>query len=86
MITLNRIYGKINEYLSASQAVYRKDRSTTDIVWARRFIIAKSMMYQNSEMHIVGLDMSSTFDTIDRAELTRNDLGRRRNTYVQGAT
>ena len=68
-ITLNRINDKVNNYLSASQAAYRKDRSTTDIVWAHRFIIAKSMMYRDNPVNIIGLDMSSAFDTIDRAEL-----------------
>ena len=65
LITLNRINHKVNNYLSASQAAYRKGRSTTDIVWAHRFIIAKSMLYRDK----IGLDMSSAFDTIDRAEL-----------------
>ena len=69
LITLNRINHKVNNYLSASQAAYRKDRSTTDIVWAHRFIIAKSMLYRDNPVNIIGLDMSSAFDTIDRAEL-----------------
>ena len=69
MITLNRIKPKINQYLSQSQAAYREKRSTTDIIWAHRFLIAKVMLYQKQKIYITGLDMSSAFDTIDREEL-----------------
>ena len=69
MITLNRIKGKVNKYISSSQAAYTEKRSTTDIVWGHRFIIAKTMLYKNQDIHITGLDMSSAFDTIDREEL-----------------
>ena len=69
LITLNHINHKVNNYLSASQAAYRKDKSTTDIVWAHQFIIAKSMLYIDNPVNIIGQDMLSAFDTIDRAEL-----------------
>ena len=68
-ITLNGIKDKADGYLSRSEAAYRNNRSTTDIVWAHRFIIAKVLLYQNQEVMITGLDMSSAFDTIDREEL-----------------
>lgn len=65
-ITLKRINSKINSYLSASQAAYRTGRSTTDIVWAHKFIIAKVQKYQELEVYITGIDMSAAFDTIHR--------------------
>ena len=65
-VTLNRINSKVDEYLSQSQAAYRQNRSTTDIVWAHRFIIAKAQLYKDIEVKITGIDMSSAFDTIDR--------------------
>ena len=68
-ITLNRIRDKVDSYLSKSQAAYRNNRSTTDILWAHRFIIAKLVLYQKQELMITGLDMSSAFDTRDREEL-----------------
>ena len=40
VVTLNRIKPKVEGYLSDSQAAYRNKRSTTDIIWAHRFIIA----------------------------------------------
>ena len=69
MITLNRISGKENKYLSQSQSAYREGRSTTDAIWVHRLIIAKTMLYKDQRINVTGLDMSSAFDTIDRAEL-----------------
>ena len=68
-VALNRITPKVEEYLSQSQAAYRRKRSTTDIVWAHRFIAAKAQLYRNLEVKITGIDMSSAFDTIDRKSL-----------------
>ena len=64
-IFLNRTDHKINQYLSQSQSAYRQSWSTTDIVWAYRWIAAKA---QNEDLKIysTGIDMSSAFDTIDR--------------------
>ena len=70
-VTLNRITPKVEEYLSQSQAAYRRKRSTTDIVWAHRFIAAKTQLYRNLEVKITGIDMSSAFDTIDRKSLLK---------------
>ena len=69
IITLNRIQEKVEQYLSASQAAYRPKRSTGDIVWAHRFIIGKVQLYQDLEVYITGIDMSSAFDTINRQKL-----------------
>ena len=68
-IALNRITPKVEQYLSQSQAAYRRKRSTTDIVWAHRFIIAKMQIYRDLQVKITGIDMSSAFDTIDRKNL-----------------
>ena len=69
IITLNRINSATDEHISNTQSAYRKGRSTTDVVWAHRFICAKTQMYQNIEIEIVGIDMSSAFDTIRRKNL-----------------
>ena len=61
----------MNNYLSNSQAAYRESRSTTDIIWAHRFIIAKAMLYKEHVVKVTGLDMSSAFDTVNRAELLK---------------
>ena len=69
IITLNRIQDKVEQHLSASQAAYRPKRSTGNIVWAHRFIISKVQLYQDLEVYITGIDMSSVFDTINRKKL-----------------
>ena len=65
IITLNRIQEKV----SASQAAYRRKRSTGDIVWTHRFIIGKVQLYQDLEVYITGIDVSSAFDAISRQKL-----------------
>ena len=68
LITLARIRGPVDLYLSPSQAAYRPGRSGADIVWAHRWLVAKSMRYKVA-IHVLGLDMSRAFDTINRSKL-----------------
>ena len=62
---MERTDNKINNHLSQSQSAYRKSRSTTDAVWAHRWMAAKAQE-QNLSIFITGIDMSSAFDTIYR--------------------
>ena len=66
--TLTRIMPKVEQYLSHSQSAYRPNRSTSDIIWAYRWLIAKAQTV-GIEILITGIDMSSAFDTIIRSEL-----------------
>ena len=68
IVTLGRIRNKIENYLSASQAGFRPNRSTTDIVFAHKILIARIKKYQES-FTILGIDLSSAFDTIHRDKL-----------------
>ena len=68
LITLARISPTVNQYLSSAQAGFRPGRSCADIVWAHRWLIAKVLKYRIL-VHILGLDMSRAFDTIDRVKL-----------------
>ena len=67
-IFMNRSEEKINSYLSQSQSAYRKKRSTTDAVWAHRWIAAKAQE-QEITIYITGIDMTSAFDTIHRKKI-----------------
>ena len=67
-IVLHRIQPKVEDYLSASQSAYRPNRSTSDIVWAHKFLTARIQKYRET-IFITGIDMSSAFDTIKRKEL-----------------
>ena len=68
-ITLIRISKSTTEYLSSSQSAYRQGRSTTDAVWAHRWIIAKAQKYQGIRTYITGIDMTAAFDTVERHKL-----------------
>ena len=68
LITLNRIRDKAEEYISSSQAGFRRYRSTADIVWSHKWLISKIQKVQD-EFTILGIDMSSAFDTINRIKL-----------------
>ena len=62
-IALRRIQLKIGQFLADSQAAYRPNHSTSDIVWAYSWIIPKTQISQ-IKVYITGIDMSSAFDTI----------------------
>lgn len=67
-ITLHRIRSKVEEFLSPSQSGFRQNRSTSDIVWAHRWLKARTEKHQEAYT-ILGIDMSSAFDTICRTQL-----------------
>ena len=68
-IFVTRSEEAFNTYISQSQSAYRKGRSTGDALWAFRWIVAKIQEHQGMEVYIVGVDMSSAFDTIHRQTL-----------------
>ena len=67
-ITLNRIKRNTDNYLSQSQSAYRSNRSTTDVVWTYRWLIAKAVT-SDVPIFITGIDMTAAFDTIKRSKL-----------------
>ena len=66
--TTARIAPKTITYLSQSQRAYTEGRSTADVMWSYRWILAK-VQEVAIRIFIVGIDMSSAFDTIDRNKL-----------------
>ena len=67
-VELARIKPKVDEYLFLSQSAYCEKRSTGDIIWAYRWIIAKAQKVKE-KIYITGIDLSSAFDTIIREKL-----------------
>ena len=67
-VVLARIKPKVDEYFYLSQSAYREKRSTGDIIWAYRWIIAKTQKVKE-KIYIAGIDLSSSFDTIIREKL-----------------
>ncbi|GFO30550.1 LINE-1 reverse transcriptase homolog [Plakobranchus ocellatus] len=68
-IALNRIRPRVEKYISNSQSGFRPNRSTSDIVWAHRWITAKVLNATEVKVNITGIDMSAAFDTINRTKL-----------------
>ena len=68
LIVLHRIRLYIEKYLSNTQAAYRPNRSTKDILWAHKMAIEEKMK-SGSKMRITSIDLSSAFDTINRKKL-----------------
>ena len=64
-IGLKRSEPATEQYLSPTQIAYRTGRSTGEIVWAYRWLLAKVQEY-NITIYVTGIDMSSAFDTIHR--------------------
>ena len=67
-ILLDRIYPKLDRYISQDQSAFRKNRSTADILWTYRFYMAKAQKYKE-EFHLMGIDLSKAFDCINRTLL-----------------
>ncbi|GFR89314.1 retrovirus-related Pol polyprotein LINE-1 [Elysia marginata] len=70
-IVLNRIRPKIETNISHSKSGFRPNRSTSDVVWAHRWLSAKILNTPNLQLNITGIDMSAAFDTIDRTLLLK---------------
>ena len=68
LIVLDRIRPRVEDFLSDSQSGFRPDRSTADIVWAHRWLVAKVIKSKMS-IKITGIDMSAAFDTVNRQKL-----------------
>ena len=68
LLTLNRIRPKVEEYLGPGQSGFRPNRSTTDVVWMHKYLAAHTQRI-DSEIHVLGTDLSAAFDTVNRAKL-----------------
>ena len=68
IIILERIRPQVESFLDSSQAGFRKKRGTADAVWAHRFMVSKVLKFK-TRIHILGIDMSKAFDTVNRVKL-----------------
>ena len=67
-----RIMHRIDAATPISQAAYRKGRSTTEHVFATKTMAEKSTSSTNHTTHLLMLDMSKAFDTVDRTKLLQD--------------
>ena len=63
------IVDKLNVELPPFQAAYRAGRSTTEHVFATKVLVGKAITSANYPIHLLMLDMSKAFDTVNRSTL-----------------
>ncbi len=68
LILLNRLTEKLSEYISPTQCGFIPGRSTADIFFSYKLLDAIAKRY-NTEFHILAVDLSKAFDTINRNQL-----------------
>ena len=68
IVALQRIRPKIDPLIKRYQAGFRRGRSTTEVVWTKRWMVALVMAYEII-IHSKGLDLSRAFDTVERPRL-----------------
>ena len=65
----NRIKNRLEAEMPPSQAAYRPNRSTTEHVFTSKLIIERTITARNESAHLIMLDMSKAFDSINRNQL-----------------
>ena len=69
MCLINRTGKKIEQCIPYSQAAYQKGRSTTEHVFAYKILAEKAICSKDYTVHILLMDLSKAFDTINRNKL-----------------
>ena len=71
---LKRISDRVNDSIPMTQAAYRQGRNTTEHTFATKLLAEWASTSSDKSIHLLMLDMSKAFDTIDRKTLL-NELG-----------
>ena len=69
---VERTFNRIRKEIAISQAAYSPGRSTTELVCAFKILTEKAICSQDLEVHLLMLDMSRAFDTIERGTLLKD--------------
>ena len=67
-IVLDRLRPKLEPSVGNYQSGFRATRSTTDVVWAKRWLVSLATIYK-VRMHYLGLDLTRAFGSVNRARL-----------------
>ena len=62
---------KLDAEIPPSQAAYRAGRSTTEHVFAAKLLVEKAITSANYPIHLLMLDMSKAFNTVNRSTLVQ---------------
>ena len=66
---MRRTWDRMQHLIPLSQAAYQAGRSTTEQVFAVKALAEKAITSNDYTVHIIMLDMSKAFDTVDRGKL-----------------
>ena len=69
---VQRVFDRVREAISVSQAAYSPGRGASELILSFKLLAERAITSQNYEFHIIMLDMSRAFDTIDRASVLNN--------------
>ena len=67
-VLFNRIDDYIDKFLDQQQSGFRKHRSTADIIWAYRWLMATAKL-SDRVFDIIGTDLSKAFDCLNRKQI-----------------
>ena len=68
-IMMQRIRDRLDQKIPNSQSAYRSGRSGTEHVFAAKITVERTLAEKDGEIHIIMLDMSKAFDSINRKTL-----------------
>ena len=71
---MDRLCSRLDYETPLTQAAYRKERSTTEHIFAAKMAIERTTNARNKILHLALFDMSKAFDSIKRKDLTENLL------------
>ena len=66
VMMMGRVKQKMQTKVPISQAAYTSGRSTTEHVFTIKMVAERTVNTENEEVHLILLDMSKAFDTINR--------------------
>ena len=69
---MDRLCSRLDYETPLTQAGYRKERSTTEHIFAAKMAIERTINARNKTLHLALFDMSKAFDIIKRKDLTEN--------------
>ena len=66
---MKRINSRLDSAIPMSQAAYRKNRSTTEHIFATKLVVERTISSTNETVYLLLLDMIKTFNSIQRNTL-----------------
>ena len=66
---IERTWNRLKEHIPPDQAAYQPGRGTTEQVFTIKLLAEKAIISDDYQIHLLLLDMSKAFDTVNRKAL-----------------